>query len=97
MTSPVTDTASRIAARPSGEDQGAPLAVAPAHGSYWPVTGAFGCGLVVLGLAISNVLFMVGCFLLLGVAVEWMVLAWSDRATGDPEVNRQLRRRMSDG
>ena len=58
------------------------------------MTGAFGAGLVVLGLVISNVLFMVGCFLLVGVLVEWMVLAWSDRATGDPEVNRRLRRRM---
>jgi hypothetical protein len=26
--------------------------------------------------------------------VEWMVLAWSDHATGDPETNHLLRRRM---
>jgi len=87
------DANPRSLAELAGTDE-APPAVAPAHVSYWPVTGAFGCGLVVLGLAISNVLFMVGCFLLVGVVVEWMVLAWSDRATGDPEVNRQLRRRM---
>ena len=85
------DANPRSLAELAGTDE-APPAVAPAHVSYWPVTGAFGCGLVVLGLAISIVLFMVGCFLLVGVVVEWMVLAWSDRATGDPEVNRQVRR-----
>jgi hypothetical protein len=72
----------------------APPAVAPTYPAYWPVVGAFGAGLVVLGLAISNVLFIVGCFVLLGVLVEWMVLAWSDHATGDPVTNRELRRRM---
>lgn len=72
----------------------APVAVAPAFPSHWPIVGAFGAALVTLGLAISNVLFMVGAFVLLAVAVEWMVLAWSDRATGDPETNRLVRRRM---
>lgn len=72
----------------------APPAVAPAHLAYWPVVGAFGATLVVLGLAISNVLFMVGWFVLLGVGVEWMVLAWSDHATGDPEINQGIRTRI---
>ena len=71
-----------------------PAAVAPTFPAYWPVVGAFGTGLVVLGLAISNVLFITGCFVLLAVLVEWMVLAWSDRATGDAETNRVVRRRI---
>lgn len=72
----------------------APREAAPAHAAYWPVLGAFGAGLVVLGLVISNVLFVVGCLVLLAVLVEWMVLAWSDRATGDPEANRLVRNRV---
>lgn len=72
----------------------APRVAPPAHAAYWPVVGAFGASLVVLGLVISNVLFVIGFFVLLAVLVEWMVLAWSDRATGDPETNRLLRNRI---
>ena len=72
----------------------APPAVAPAFGAYWPVLGAFGAALVALGLVISNVLFIAGFFVLIAVLFEWMVLAWSDRATGDPETNRLVRSRI---
>jgi hypothetical protein len=72
----------------------APAVLVPAGASYWPVVGAFGAGLVVLGLAISNVLFISGFFVLLAAAVEWMVLDWSDRATGDLEANRAVRNRI---
>lgn len=71
-----------------------PQEVPPAHRAYWPIAAAFGAGLVVLGLVISNVLFVAGLIFLLGVLVEWTVLAWSDRATGDPEVNRLVRARV---
>jgi hypothetical protein len=72
----------------------APTVAPPTQAAYWPVLGAFGAGLVVLGLVISNVMFVIGFFVLLAVLVEWMVLAWSDRATGDPETNRLVRRRL---
>ena len=71
-----------------------PAAVPPAHLAYWPLAGAFGATLVALGLVISNVLFVVGFLVLLAVLVEWMVLAWSDRATGDPVANKVVRDRL---
>lgn len=72
----------------------APTLRAPDRASYWPVIGAFGASLVVLGLVISNVLFIIGFFVLLAATIEWMVLAWSDGATGDPETNRLVRKRL---
>lgn len=80
-------------AQVAGTDE-APAATVPVHGSYWPVIGAVGVALVVLGLVISNVLFVAAFILLIGVLVEWMVLAWSDRATGDPDTNRAVRDRL---
>jgi hypothetical protein len=87
------DADSSAIAQVAGTEK-APVIPSPAHASYWPAAGAFAVAVVLLGLVISNVLFIVGFFLLIGVGVEWMVLAWSDRATGDPEVNRQVRSRM---
>ena len=74
--------------------ESAPTEPPPSHLSYSPIVGAFGAGLVVLGFVISNVMFVVGLFVLLAVLVEWMVLAWSDRATGDPVANRAVRDRL---
>jgi hypothetical protein len=66
----------------------------PAAASYWPLIGAFGAGAVLLGLVLSRVVFVAGLLVLAIVGVEWMMQAWADRATGDPEVNRELRNRI---
>lgn len=71
----------------------APAPPAPTA-SYWPIVGAFGLGLVVVGVALNNVFFVAGLILLGAVAVEWTMQAWSERATGDPAVNRELRNRI---
>ncbi len=87
------DAAPSALAELAGTDV-APMISPPARPAYWPIVGAFGASLVVLGLVISNVLFIIGFFVLLASTVEWMVLAWSDRATGDPETNRLVRNRV---
>ena len=70
-------------------------AVAPAHGnSYWPVLGAVGAGLVVIGLVDNTQLFLLGAIVGAVALLEWMVSAWADRATGDPAANRRIRNRM---
>ena len=62
--------------------------------SYWPIVGAFGVGLVVIGVVLNNVFFVAGLIALGAVAIEWTIQAWSERATGDPAVNREIRNRI---
>jgi hypothetical protein len=62
--------------------------------SQWPVVTAFSVALMTLGLATQPVLFAIGAGALGICAVEWSIKAWSERATGDPEVNRTIRNRM---
>jgi len=72
----------------------APPAPTPTGTSYWPVVGAFGVALVLVGAVLNNVFFVAGLIALGAVAVEWTMQAWSDRATGDPAVNREIRNRI---
>lgn len=62
--------------------------------SQWPVVTAFSVALMTLGLAVGPVLFSIGAAALAIAAIEWSIKAWSERATGDPEVNRIIRNRM---
>jgi len=71
-----------------------PEVPAPASTNYWPIVGGFSIAAAVLGLAIGTPMFVVGMAGLAIVTVEWAVRAWSDRATGDAEVNRGIRNRL---
>lgn len=62
--------------------------------SQWPVVTAFSAALLTLGLAIGPVMFAIGAGALAICAIEWSIKAWSERATGDPEVNRIIRNRL---
>lgn len=66
----------------------------PTEASWWPVASALGVGVFIVGLGTSRAIWIVGLAILAVVAFEWMLSAWSDRATGDPEVNRALRRQV---
>ena len=71
-----------------------PEPAVPATVNYWPIVGGFSAAALVLGLAVDSALFVVGMVGLAVVTVEWAVRTWSDRATGDPEVNRDIRNRF---
>jgi uncharacterized membrane protein len=71
-----------------------PEVSAPRHASYWPILGAAAAACVVVGHVTSSLLFLFGIILGIVVLLEWMVASWSERATGDPEVNRRIRNRM---
>jgi hypothetical protein len=71
-----------------------PRAEAPTTPSYWPVVGAFGGAIFVVGSVTGAALFVLGAVVLVIAIVEWTVQAWSERATGDAEVNRAIRNRL---
>ena len=72
----------------------APPVPAVPRASYWPLIGAFGAALVMVGLVLNNVFFVAGLIILGAVAIEWTMQDWSERATGDPAVNREIRNRV---
>lgn len=71
-----------------------PPATAPTTTSYWPVLGALSAVVAAVGLVASPVLFVVGLLGVGLVTLEWMVSAWSERATGDATINRGIRNRL---
>ncbi len=70
-----------------------PAATVPGT-SYWPVVGAFGVVVTVVGLVLNNVFFVAGLIAMGAVAIEWTMQTWAERATGDPAVNREIRNRI---
>lgn len=62
--------------------------------SFWPIVAAFSVGAAVVGAAVSTPLLVIGCIGLVVAAFEWTVRAWSERATGDPALNREIRNRF---
>jgi hypothetical protein len=62
--------------------------------SYWPAVGAFGASIAIVGLVENTQITILGGLILVLAFVEWMVGAWSDRATGDPVANRKIRNRF---
>lgn len=62
--------------------------------SFWPVLAAMSVGAVVVGATVSTPLLVIGCIGLVVAGFEWTVRAWSERATGDPALNREIRNRF---
>ena len=62
--------------------------------SVWPIIGAFGAGLVTIGLVYDRRWFLGGLVVLVATTIEWAVQAWSDRASDDPEYNARVRGRL---
>jgi len=66
----------------------------PTTASVWPVVAAFGTATAAMGLVVHSAVFVLGVVVVSLAALEWMMDAWGDRATGDPEANRALRDRI---
>ena len=90
-----------VAFRDADADAVAELAggeLPPAQGqtpaNYWPLIGAFGVAVLIIGLVLNAAIFVVGLIIIAAAIFEWMMAAWADRATGDPVANIELRNRI---
>ena len=66
---------------------------APAN-SPWPILAAGTAALTAVGAALDKSLFYVGIALLVGVALEWIIQGWADRASADRAYNNAVRGRL---
>ncbi|MBI5090315.1 MAG: hypothetical protein HZB15_16050 [Actinobacteria bacterium] len=71
-----------------------PAAHEPPGRSMWPAVSALGTGLLVVGVVTEPIVFKAGVVVLLAVLVEWMVQAWSERASADRTYNSGVRKRV---
>jgi hypothetical protein len=62
--------------------------------SIWPLISAIGVVFLGLGLVTSSVVFFGGIVVLLAAISEWMVQAWSERASTDLAHNTAARKRL---
>jgi len=62
--------------------------------SMWPLVTGIGVVFVVLGLVTSSIVTFGGVVVLLAALSEWMVQAWSERASTDSSFNFSVRKRL---
>lgn len=76
----------------TADDAAEASAVAPVP-SFWPIVFAFGAALVLLGVATSPIVFILGVAVLVAGGVEWVIQDWADRASADVAYNSFARAR----
>ena len=62
--------------------------------SMWPLVGAAGAALLLVGTITTPIVTLFGIIFLLATFVEWAVQTWSERASSDSAYNATLRKRL---
>jgi hypothetical protein len=62
--------------------------------SMWSLISAVGVGLLVVGVVTAPIVFKAGVVVLLAALVEWLIQAWSERASSDRAYNAGVRKRV---
>ena len=72
----------------------APEAQSDVGSSWWPIFTALGLSILVVGLVVHAAIFVLGIVIIFAIGIEWTMTNWSEKATSDPELNRELRERL---
>jgi len=62
--------------------------------SLWPVFGALGVGAIGVGLVVSSAIFVLGLVIVAAIGVEWTMTNWSEKVSGDPAANAEVRENL---
>jgi hypothetical protein len=62
--------------------------------SMWPAIAAFGGALIAVGVVSAPIVFKAGLIVVAASIIEWMIQAWSERASADPAYNAAVRKRL---
>ncbi len=62
--------------------------------SVWPLVAAFGFACLAIGYVVDTAFLVLGVIVLLIVFMEWVLLSWSTRLSGDSSVNEAMRQRV---
>ena len=73
----------------------APAARRPPAASLWPLAAGLGATMVALGVVTFPAITILGLVVLLAATAEWLVQAWSERATADQAYNTAVRERIA--
>ena len=85
---------SNVGAMQSDALVGSAAAQARPANSMWPVVGALGAALTVLGVVATPVVFKGGITIMLVALFEWLIHNWADRASADRRFNAGVRGRL---
>jgi len=73
----------------------APSASRAPSSSVWPLVGALGVICVGVGFVTVQPLVVIGIALAIAATAEWMVQAWSERASADQDYNEEIREHVA--
>jgi hypothetical protein len=73
---------------------GAQASMTAPSSSMWPLVSVLGAVVILLGTITTPIVFILGIVVVLAAFVEWVIQAWSERASGDAAYNDQVRKRI---
>ncbi|MFM7044025.1 MAG: hypothetical protein ACKOYG_00525 [Ilumatobacteraceae bacterium] len=85
---------SSVPASQAGVEHNTAVSQPPVGRSMWPLVSALGIAGLVVGVVSHPAVFKVSFIVLLAGFAEWLVQAWSERASADSSYNRQVRARL---
>jgi len=87
------DADAEALAQLDGSTEASPV-LAPTTLNAWPLVSALGLAAIIIGLASSDILLVVGVAIIVIAMIEWTISNWADSISADQDANRGYRNRL---